>query len=65
MFVRFAIVVLLATQSVAGASNLLRNIWDENCDTLEKAVERGKARFSSGVISLRMFPCFPMFLGRF
>jgi transposase len=44
MFVRFAIDVLLATQTVAGASSLLRTSWDETWYILEKAVERGKAR---------------------
>jgi transposase len=44
MFVRFAIDVLLATQTVAGASSLLRKSWDETWYILEKAVELGKAR---------------------
>ena len=44
MFVRFAIDVLLATQTVAGASSLLRTSWDETWYILEKAVELGKAR---------------------
>ncbi len=44
MFVRFAIDVLLATQTVEGASSLLRTSWDETWSILKKAVERGKAR---------------------
>jgi transposase len=44
MFVRFAIDVLLAPQTVAGASSLLRTSWGETWYILEKAVERGKAR---------------------
>jgi transposase len=44
MFVRFPIDVLLATQTVAGASSLLRTSWDKTWYILEMAVERGKAR---------------------
>ncbi len=44
MFVRFAIDVLLATQTVEGARSLLRTSWDETWLILEKAVARGKAR---------------------
>jgi transposase len=44
MFVRFAIDVLLATQTVAGASSLLRTNWDKTWYLLEKAVERGRTR---------------------
>ena len=47
MFVRFAIDVLLATQTVEGASSLLRTSWDETWSILEKAVARGKARKSN------------------
>ena len=43
MFVRFAIDILLATQTVAGACSLLRTSWDETWSILEKDVERGKA----------------------
>lgn len=44
MFVIFAIDVLLATRTVAGACSLLRTSWDEAWSILEKAMERGTAR---------------------
>jgi transposase len=44
IFVRFAIDVLLASQTVTGASSLLRTSWDKTWYFLEKAIERGKAR---------------------
>ncbi len=47
MFVRFAIDVLLATQTVEGACALLRTTWDETWSILQKAVSRGKARKST------------------
>lgn len=50
MFVRFAIDVLLATQTVDGACALLRTTWDETWSILEKAVARGKARKSNDAL---------------
>lgn len=47
MFVRFAIDVLLATQTVEGACVLLRTTWDETWSILQKAASRGKARKSN------------------
>ena len=44
MFERFAIDVLLATQTVKGAQSILRTSWDETWHIVEKAVARGKAR---------------------
>lgn len=44
MFERFAIDVLLATQTVKGAQRILRTSWDETWHILAKAVQRGKAR---------------------
>ena len=43
-FERFAIDVLLATQTVQGAGGILRTSWDETWHILKKAVARGKAR---------------------
>ena len=43
-FERFAIDVLLASQTVKGAQSILRTSWDETWHILEKAVARGKAR---------------------
>ena len=42
-FERFAIDVLLATQTVKGACSILKISWDESWHILEKAVARGKA----------------------
>lgn len=50
MFVRFAIDVLLATQTVEGACALLRTTWDETWSILRKAVARGKARKSNDAL---------------
>jgi transposase len=43
-FERFAIHVLLATQTVTGAMNILRTKWDQTWSIVERAVARGKAR---------------------
>lgn len=43
-FERFAIDVLLATQTVKGACSILSISWDESWHILQKAVARGKAR---------------------
>lgn len=43
-FERFAIDMLLATQTVKGAQGILRTSWDETWHILRKAVARGKAR---------------------
>ena len=43
-FERFAIDVLLATQTVKGACRILGISWDESWHILKKAVARGKAR---------------------
>jgi len=44
LFERFAIDVLLATQTVKGARGILRISWDQTWNILERAVARGKAR---------------------
>ena len=44
LFERFALDVLLATQTVAGAMSLLQTSWDETWHFLERAVERGLGR---------------------
>ena len=44
MFERFAIDVLLATQTVKGAQAILGTSWDETWHILQKAVARGKSR---------------------
>jgi len=44
LFERFAIDVLLATQTVKGAQGVLRTSWDETWLILQKAVARGRAR---------------------
>ena len=44
LFERFAIDVLLMTQTVQGAQTILRTSWDETWHILQKAVARGKAR---------------------
>jgi transposase len=44
LFERFAIDVLLATQTVTGAASLLRTSWDETWHILERAVQRGQDR---------------------
>ena len=43
-FERFAVDVLLATQTVQGAAGILRTSWDETWHIVKKAVARGKAR---------------------
>ena len=43
-FERFAIDMLLATQTVKGAQGILRTSWDETWHILRKAVARGKGR---------------------
>lgn len=44
LFERFAIDVLLATQTVKGAMSILRTKWDQTWAIVQRAVERGKAR---------------------
>jgi transposase len=44
LFERFAIDVVLMTQTVQGAQTILRTSWDETWHILQKAVARGKAR---------------------
>lgn len=44
MFERFAIDVLLATQTVKGAMSVLGTKWDQTWNILERAVRRGKQR---------------------
>lgn len=44
LFERFAIDVLLATQTVKGAQGVLRTSWDETWLVVQKAVGRGRAR---------------------
>lgn len=44
LFERFAIDVLLATQTVKGAQSILKTSWDETWHVLKKAVARGQAR---------------------
>jgi len=44
MFERFAIEVLLMTQTVKGAMTILRLQWDATWHIIERAVARGKAR---------------------
>jgi transposase len=44
LFERFAIQVLLATQTVKGAMSILRTKWDQTWSIVERAVARGKAR---------------------
>lgn len=44
MFERFAIDVLLATQTVKGAMGILRTNWDQTWNVLQRAVARGKLR---------------------
>lgn len=44
LFERFAIEVLLATQTVKGAMSILGTKWDQTWGNLERAVARGKAR---------------------
>jgi transposase len=44
LFERFAIDVLLATQTVKGAQGILGTSWDETWHILRRAVDRGKAR---------------------
>lgn len=44
LFERFAIDLLLATQTVKNAMTILRLKWDATWHIIEKAVERGKAR---------------------
>lgn len=49
-FERFAIDVLLATQTVQGAAGILRTSWDETWHIVKKAVARGKARKTDTVM---------------
>lgn len=44
LFERFAIDVLLATQTVKGAMSILRTGWDQTWNIVERAVRRGKER---------------------
>jgi len=44
MFERFAIDVLLATQTVKGAMSILDTKWDQTWNIIERAVRRGKQR---------------------
>jgi transposase len=44
LFERFAIDVLLATQTVTGAMSILRTTWDQTWPLVERAVARGKER---------------------
>jgi len=44
LFERFAIDVLLATQTVTGAMAILRTKWDQTWHILQRAVERGQSR---------------------
>ena len=44
MFERFAIDILLAAQTVEGATGILRTSWDKTWHILTKAVARGQAR---------------------
>ena len=44
LFERFAIQVLLATQTVTGAMSILRTKWDQTWSIVERAVARGTAR---------------------
>jgi transposase len=44
LFERFAIQVLLATQTVKGAMSILGTKWDQTWGIVERAVARGKAR---------------------
>ena len=43
-FERFAIDVLLATQTVTGAMSILRTGWDQTWNIIQRAVRRGQAR---------------------
>jgi transposase len=44
LFERFAIEVLLATQTVKGAMSILRTKWDQTWSIVQRAVARGQAR---------------------
>ena len=44
LFERFAIDVLLATQTVTGAMSILRTNWDQTWNIVQRAVKRGKDR---------------------
>ena len=44
LFERFAIDVLLATQTVAGAMSILRTTWDQTWQIVLRAVARGQQR---------------------
>ena len=50
MFERFAIEVLLMTQTVKGAMTILRLQWDATWHIIERAVARGKARKEPSVL---------------
>ena len=49
-FERFAVDVLLATQTVQGAAGLLRTSWDATWNILQKAVSHGEAQKAETVI---------------
>lgn len=44
LFERFAIDVLLATQTVTGAMSILRTTWDQTWPMVQRAVKRGQER---------------------
>ena len=50
LFERFAIQVLLATQTVTGAMSILRTKWDQTWSIVERAVARGKERKESQAV---------------
>jgi len=50
LFERFAIQVLLATQTVTGAMSILRTKWDQPWSIVERAVARGKVRKESRAV---------------
>ncbi|MFN5434492.1 MAG: transposase family protein [Planctomyces sp.] len=50
LFERFAIQVLLATQTVTGAMSILRTKWDQTWSIVERAVARGKERKESRAV---------------
>ncbi|MFN7683221.1 MAG: transposase [Planctomyces sp.] len=50
LFERFAIQVLLATQTGTGAMSILRTKWDQTWSIVERAVARGKERKESQAV---------------
>ncbi|MFN6312281.1 MAG: transposase [Planctomyces sp.] len=50
LFERFAIQLLLATQTVTGAMSILRTKWDQTWSIVERAVARGKERKESRAV---------------